>query len=190
MREILSVADRIEDLTRELPVSNYAGFLEEMNFKIRKMASQDYLFIDVYRSVNAFGESKKIIKQLEESAISTGMVLKVKDENNCNVKVFEQIFSSIAFVFLDEEMLQSDELKRHFRKNDEQYKVVFLVNLLSDEKELREFSRLFGFRSKVINLTLADFAEKNLAEVLKGSLDNSALDKLKKLSFLNDILAS
>ncbi len=64
MREILSVADRIEDLTKELPVSNYAGFLEEINFKIRKMASQDYLFIDVYRSVNAYGESKKIIKQL------------------------------------------------------------------------------------------------------------------------------
>lgn len=187
MREIIAVADRIEDLTRELPVSNYAGFLEEMNFKIRKMAAQDHLFIDVYRSKNAFGESKRIIKQLEESALSTGMVLKVKDEDNCSVKVFEQIFPAIAFVFLDEEMLHAEELKRHFRKNDEQYKVVFLVNLLRDEKEVREYSRLFGFRSKVIPLALEDFSEKNLAEVMQSSLDNTALDKLKKLSYLNSI---
>ncbi|QCR21557.1 hypothetical protein [Pontibacter sp. SGAir0037] len=187
MREILSVADRIEDLSREIPVSSYSGFLEETNFKIKKLAAQDAFFIDVFRSMNAFGECKKIIKQLEESSVNSGFVLNVRDENNCNIKIFEEVLPSVALVFLDEEMQQSGILRQHFRKSDEQYKLVLLVNLLEDERNLRDFSRLFGYRSKVITLTAADFTDKSIVEVLKSQVEVPVLDKLKKMSYLNSI---
>lgn len=187
MRELLTIADRVEDLSKEIPVSSFAGFLEETNRKIRKMASQTTFFIDVFRATNSSSETRKIVKQLQETNTNSDFKLVVKDENNYNIKVFEEIFSSVAFVFLDEEMEQSDVFKQHFRKNDDQYKVIFIVDLLNDEKKLREFSRSFNSRTKSITLTTIDFADKTLEEILQLYLDETALDKLKKISYLNSI---
>jgi hypothetical protein len=97
------------------------------------------------------------------------------------------LFASVAFIYVDEETEQSDIFKQYFKKNDDQYKVVLLIDLLEDEKKLKDFSRTFGYRTKVITLLPADFTDKTLAELLKAYLDVTALEKLKKMSYLNSV---
>jgi hypothetical protein len=67
MRELLTIADKVEDLSREIPVSSFSGFLEDTNRKIRKIAAKNYFLIDVFKSINASSETKKLAKYLQES---------------------------------------------------------------------------------------------------------------------------
>ena len=187
MRELLTIADRVEDLSKEIPVSSFSGFLEDTNRKIRKIAAKNYFLIDVFKSTNASSETKKLAKHLEESNTDNDFKLVFKDEHSHNIKIFEELFASVAFIYLDEETEQSDVFKQYFKKNDEQYKVVFLINLLEDEKTLKDFSRAFSYRTKVITLLPTDFTDKSLAELLKTYLDVTALEKLKKMSYLNSV---
>ncbi len=187
MRELITIADRVEDLSREIPVSSYAGFLEETNRKIKKIASKTAFFIDVYKTTNTSSEAKKLIKSFEESAPDGDFKIVIKDELNYNVRIFEDVFPSVAFVFADDEMQQAEVLKQHFKKTDEQYKVVFLVNMLQTENALRDFSRLFTYRTKTITVKPEDLADKTVAEILKAHFEIPILEKLKRIAYLNSI---
>jgi hypothetical protein len=187
MRELLSIADRIEDISREIPVSSFAGFLEGANRKIRKIASNDAFYIDVYRSEVSSAASKKLNKVLDEAVVSTNFVLVHKDEKNFDVRVFEHIFPSIALIYLDEELMLSGPLKQHIRNFDTQYKLVIVVNLLPEGTTNQEFNRLLSYRLKVINVLPEDFEGKTFTEILRAHLQGPVLDGLHKISYLNSI---
>src|SRR6478609_10016181 len=125
MRELSYIADRFSDLLKEMPVSSYAGFLEETRRKIKNLSDRDGFYIDVFTCTNASAESKQLTRSLQESAQNSSYNLVVKDENTSGVRVFEQVFASLGFVLLDETMLQCEPLQQLFKKTDSPYKVIF-----------------------------------------------------------------
>ncbi len=187
MRELQYIAERFDDLIRELPVSSYAGFLEETKRKIKVLADKDEFYIDVFNCTNASSESKKTVKLLESAAQNTGYRISLKDENNFSTRIFETVFPSVGFVLLDEEMLQNDALKQHFKKTDSTYKVMFIVNLLSNNDGIRDFSRQFSIRTKTFTLSPADLEGKSIGEIIGASIEAASVDKIKKIAYLNSI---
>lgn len=189
MREIAFIADRFSDLIREIPVSSYSGFLEETRRKIKQLSEREDFYIDVFSCTNAASESKNTVRHLQDAAQGTDFHLSLKTEQNFGIRVFENVFPSVGFVMLDEEMLQCAALKEHFRKSDSSYKVMFIVNILaSDENKIRDFSRAFSLRTKTFTLTPADLSGKNIKEILTTSItEPGALDKINKLAYLNSI---
>lgn len=187
MRELQYFADKFNDLLKELPISSYAGFLEDTKQKIKKLSEKEQFFIDVYKSSNTSHESKKLIRQLEESEKNTPFHLNFLDETNCSIRIFEQVFPSIGFVLLDEEMLQSATLIQHFKRNDTTYRLMYIINLLPDPAPLREFARNFSVRIKTITLNASDVENKPVSEILAASYDAASLDKIKKIAYLNSI---
>jgi hypothetical protein len=187
MRELLRIADRIEDLSREIPISSYAGFLEETNRKIRKIVSKEAFYIDVYKSEIISNESKRLSKILDDSLNETEFVFSNKNEKNFDTKVFEDIFPAIALVYLDEELLQSVDLKQYLKSNESPYKVILAVTLSDEIEPNPEFDKLFSYRVKVIHLSSADFVGKRFNEVLATHFEPVMLENLKNLSYLNSI---
>jgi hypothetical protein len=189
MREIAFIADRFSDLIREIPVSSYSGFLEETRRRIKHISEQQDFHIDVFACNNASSESKNAVRTLQDAAQGTDFRVSLKTEQNFSVRIFENIFPGIGFVMLDEEMLQCNTLREHFRKSDSSYKVMFIVNLLgADDSKLRDFSRSFSHRTKTFTITPADLAGKNLKEILSAYIpEQTTLDKINRLAYLNSI---
>lgn len=190
MREIKSIADRLEDFTRELSVSGYTGFLEETNFKIKRIANAEELTVDIWKHSSSGGEVKKFIKQLENTDNLSGknkIKLQFKDELSSGIKIFEEIFPSIAWVILDEEFCTTQTLKESFLQNAEQYKVIFIINSFDNEKAAENFSREAGYRIKSFIISLADVVAKSVEEILSMKLDNAQIESLKKVAYLNSV---
>jgi hypothetical protein len=188
MRELAYIADRFSDLMKEIPVSSYSGFLEETRRKIKKLSDNDSFYIDVFACTNASAEGKNTARHLQETAQGSSFHVALKDESNTGVRIFENVFPSIGFVIVDHPMLESESLKQYFSKTDSPYKVIFLVNLLSNSDKLRDFTRLFGFRTKTFTITTNDIAGKNLQDIISSSItDSNTLDKIKKIAYLNSI---
>ncbi len=187
MRELSYIAERFDDLLKELPVSSYAGFLEETRRKIKNISDKDAFYVDSFRCSNSSSESRKLAQALEESAGGSAYRLTPKDETNYSVRIFEDIFPSIGFILLDEEMLRCDALTQYFKKNDSTYRVVFIVNLLQNSEDLKNYSRQFSYRIKTFTLLPEEIGGKNLTEIITTAIDAPSLDKIKKLSYLNSI---
>ncbi len=187
MRELLSIADRVAEISREIPVSSYAGFLEEANYKIKKIAAKNAFYIDVYHCEPPSSSAKKLSAILNESLKQSDYVLNYKNENNFDIKVFEDIFPTIAIVYIDEETLASPVLMSHLKKSDSQYKLIIAINVESDELDETAVGRLFGYGKKVIVLTPLNFVEKSFSDVLAEKVDRKILEGLNRLSYLNSI---
>lgn len=185
MRELNHIAEKFDDLLRELPVSSYAGFLEATKQKIKKLAEQNAFHIDIFKSANASSESKKLARYLTETA-GDAYQLQLKDEDNYNIRVLQDVFPSVGLILLDEEMQQATSLIRHFRKPDTAYKIQIIINMTGDSNAAREFTR--QFRSKPVILALSDIEGKNIEQILQMAIPEAGShDKLKKLSYLNSI---
>lgn len=185
MRELNYIADRFDDLMKELPVSSYAGFLEETKKKIKQLADKDAFYVTVYRNTNASSESKKLAKKLEEESGSQYKILQ-KDETNYNIRILQDVFPSVGIILLDEEMQQSKELLQHFRRPDTSYRILIIINISNDPSIARDFNR--QFRSKTFVFAPADIEGKKLDEILAMVItDPASLEKLKKISYLNSV---
>jgi hypothetical protein len=187
MRDLLTIADRMDEIAREIPVSSYAGFLEEANYKIKKIAAKNAFYIDVYHSENISPFVKKFITTLNESVNDSNFVLYYKNEKTFDIKVFEDIFPSVAVVFLDETTQNSEILINHLKKYDSLYKVIVAINLELDEVDERGLGRIFGFGKKVISLKPEAFTGKSFEEILSEFIEPKMFESLKKLSYLNSI---
>ena len=187
MRELQYFADKFNDLLKELPISSYAGFLEDTKQKIKNLSEKDRFYIDVYKSTNTSQEAKKVLRQLEEATKDSLYTLQILDETNCSIRVFEQVFPTVGFVLLDDEMLQSDILLQHFKRNDTTYKLIFIINLLPTTDKLRDFARSFSVRIKTVTLNIEDIQDKTIETILTGTIEASSLEKVKKISYLNSI---
>lgn len=187
MRDLLYIADRFDDLLKELPVSSYAGFLEEARRKVRLIAGKEAFYVDIFRSTNASPESKKLAKSLADSATGSSYKPIIKDDLNYSIRVFEDIFPSMGFVLLDEEMQHCDVLSQYFRRNDSVYKVVFIINLLSDGDNLKNYTRQFSHYTKTIIIPHEAVSEKSIASIIESAIDAASMEKIKKLAYLNSI---
>lgn len=187
MRELLSIADRIAELTREIPVSSYSGFLDETNRKIRKISAEHSFYIDLFSSIHASSEINRLSHALESSALQSDFLLVHKNEDNYKIRVFDHVFPSVLFVFTDHELLGSAGIKEYFRTSEEQYKVVFLVDMLDDDAKFADFTRIFNYRTKKVLLKKADLEQATLAALLNTHIEAKTLEALKKFSYLNSV---
>ena len=186
MRELNYIAERFEDLMKELPVSGYAGFLDETKRKIKQLADKEAFYIDVFCSVNGSSESRKLARQLEETSSNSVYRVALKHENNYSIRVFEDVFPTIGIILLDEEMQKADKLLQYFRRPDTTYRLQLVVNLLQDQNGARDFTR--QFRSKAVILTPENLEGKTTEEIIKAAVEDTAsIDKMKKIAYLNSI---
>ncbi|SJZ43826.1 hypothetical protein [Sediminibacterium ginsengisoli] len=186
MRELNYIAERFEDLMKELPVSGYAGFLDETKRKIKQLADKEAFYIDVFCSVNASSESRKLARQLEETSSNSIYRITVKHENNYSVRVFQDVFPTVGIILLDEEMQKADKLIQYFRRPDTTYRLQLVVNLLQDQNGARDFTR--QFRSKAVILTPENLEGKTTEDIIKTAIEDTAsIDKMKKIAYLNSI---
>ncbi len=188
MRELIGIADKVEDIARELGISSYSGFLEEANLKIKKIAAKDDFIIDIYSHGFAGAEAKKMVNQLLGNTID-GYAFLLKDETAGSVKIFEQIFSSVAIIVFDEIFNAAETIKEIFRQHQAQYKVCIVINCFGgDDKMAKDFIRQSGFRGKVHIVAVAEVEDKSIEEIIALAVpEKLVVDKLKKVTYLNSV---
>lgn len=186
MRELITIADQLENFTKELGVSSYAGFLEETNRSIRKIATRDAFPLDIFSHSAATASTKGAIEALLRGAQGSEFQLRVLHENTKEKRVFDQVQSAVIIVFVDETFLAGPELLAPFRQN-EQYRFAFFINCTQDEKLAQQASRFMNYRVKSHILSLADIQEKKAEDILLTAIDAQQMDKLKRYTCVQSI---
>ncbi len=187
MRELNFVSERLEDIGKELGVSAYAGFLEETNRRVKKIVGSEHFYLDVLRSVSMGPEAKKFLVALQESVNNSGYVIRVFDNTQKSVKVFEDFFASIAIVLLEDEMPENDGIVARILQYEEEYKLVIIVNFQPTQDIARKFARQLGYRVRTQIIDAKDAIGKSMDELLKLNNEAIQIEKLKKLSYFNSI---
>lgn len=186
MRELQFVSERLEDISRELGVSAYSGFLEETQRKVKKITAAEKFYIDVYKSIAGSSAAKKFNEVFQASA-DAGYVIRFVDDNSHGIKVFEDIFASTAIVLLEDDEVSNNRIIQQIRQGDEQYRLVVVINITNDADLARKITREFGFRIKAHVLNATDIENKTLPEILSSLVETTQLEKLKKLTYYNSI---
>lgn len=189
MRELHFVPESVDSIIKELGVSNFTGFLEATNRKVRKMTAHNLFHLDVYLHSFSPQRIKDIALKMEESATDSGnFQLHIKRDPEQEVKVFEQIFPSVALVFFDDVFNADPLLKDRLKQVSSQYKLVIFLNFMDNEDATRQISRELHFSPRAFTINGNECEGKTIEELLKSVVaETEKLDKLKKLSYLNSI---
>lgn len=189
MRDLQFVPDTLESIIKEMGVSNYSGFLDATTTKVRKITSHNLFHVDVFVQPYAPQRLQKLAQELEVSSNNSGnflLHLKKKAENN--IKVFEQVFPSVAIVFFDDTFNNDAALKANLKQLSSQYKLVLFLNFFETDTICRQFLRELNYSAKGIIVNGDDCQDKTADDLLKGVVpENEKLEKLKKLSYINSI---
>lgn len=186
MRELVQLADQLESFSKELGVSSYAGFLEETNRSIRAMATQNVFLIDVFSNSNPTPATAKLMGDLIGQAPASEFQFKKIDEKTRQIRVFDQLQSSVVFIFVDETFLAGNDLLSMIKQN-EQYRFAFIINCSQDEKLTESVTRQLGYRVKSVVLKAEDLDGKKIDEILVMLIDAQQLDKLKRYNYLQTV---
>ena len=180
------MADQLESFSKELGVSSYAGFLEETNRSIRAMATQNVFLIDVFSNSNPTPATAKLMGDLIGQAPASEFQFKKIDEKTRQIRVFDQLQSSVVFIFVDETFLAGNDLLSMIKQN-EQYRFAFIINCSQDEKLTESVTRQLGYRVKSVVLKAEDLDGKKIDEILVMLIDAQQLDKLKRYNYLQTV---
>ena len=175
MKELLHIADGFNELLKELPVSSFAGFLEESGRKIRRIADNTAFHIDLFCCTNASAAGKKIMQSLQEN--ETPYKLLIKNELNYTVRVFEDPIPSIAFIIWDEAMQECDALIRYFKKENNGYRAMFLVDLLGNNHNIQSLIAQSEQSVKTFFLPPEKVNSGHLSTILTADIHPSSLEQ-------------
>lgn len=185
MKELLHIADGFNELLKELPVSSFAGFLEETGRKIRRISDNNVFYIDLFCCNNTSAAGKKCIQALQENEAPYKLI--IKNELNYSVRIFEDPIPTIAFIVWDEAMQECDALIRYFKKENNNYRAMFLVDLLENANTIQNTVGQLDQSVKTFILLPEKINGKQLSAILSSVIQLSLLEKLQKLSCLNSI---
>jgi hypothetical protein len=188
MKDFLFVSDRLEDISRELGVSNYSGFLEEAQRKIKRIIVDETFHIDIIFNSGSSSDVRKLLASFKES-VKTDSLLSINEitEKTELVRVFENFFSSIAIVLFDEDVLNESILLNRIKHMSDEYKVVIFINFYDDETFAKQIAQTLNSTSKSFIISNVECKNKKLSEVLNLFIEADRLAQLKKLTSINSI---
>lgn len=185
MREITIFADRIEEILKEIPVSSYAGFLEESQKKIKKISNATYLSVDVLAAPNLTSSSRNLLEKITSSQPFNQQVRWLpKNADQVAQRMFGELFPSVAVILLNDELLQDQYFKHFFHRNDEQYRLIIIINTTNKEASVKELTRAFNFKTKYQVIDEASLQDKTIEEFFESIIDKNSFEKLKLLAAL------
>jgi hypothetical protein len=183
MRELLSISDQIEQFTKELGVSSYAGFLDESVHKIKKMAATKELPAHVFIHSAAISKALEAKKILSEIAKDADFSLSFIHEGDSQLKVFEQIFPAILFIIADDHIDHQPELLSSIRNNQD-YRYVIVINASGNTEIQKKISRFLSYKVKSTFYNLSDLEGKSFFDILAPLIEKNQLEKVKKYTLL------
>ena len=188
MKDFLFVSDRLEDISKELGVSNYSGFIEETQRKIKRIINDETSHVDIIFNKGSSSDVRKLLVSFRES-VKTEPVFNINEisEKTELVRVFEQFFPSIAVVLFDEDVLSESVLLNRIQHMSAEYKVIILINFFDDETFVKQVEQTLNNTTKSFIISAAECKNKKLGEVLQLFIDKDKLIILKKLTFINSI---
>lgn len=189
MRDLLFVSERLDDINKELGVSSFAGFLEEAKRKVQKILSTDKFYIDIILHPIAAQKVQQLAADFKEASIlQDHYSINIKKENISAIKIFEQIFTGVAFVFFDDVLNNDEKLKNEIKSISDQYKLIIFFNFFEDETLCKQFTRQLNYNTKSAVVSAADCNDKSVDDILKSIIPEAdRLQKLKRFSYFNSI---
>lgn len=188
MKDFTFVSDRLEDISRELGVSNYSGFLEETQRKVKRFIADENLQIDFIFHCGSSSDVRKLLASFREDT-RADLAININEINEKTelVRVFEQYFPSIAIVFFDEDVFNESILLNRLQHMSGEYKVVIFINFYDDENVAGQIAQKLNSNTNSFIINATECKNKKLNELLQQFVDNERLLKLKKITFINSI---
>jgi|GEM_PF-4476302 len=185
MNEIAFFSDKIQEINRELGISNATGFLEDTQEHLTRFANTEALPVDIYRVENSSSKIKNIIQSW---CSSPGVKANVITPINFNARSITTTFPAIAVCCLDNEMNAGITVPVYIASLYEQYKVVIIVNFLEELENKKTFIDSLGYRIKIKQLNGIDLQEgKTLYSIIEDTVTPTLISVLKTLANLNKV---
>jgi hypothetical protein len=190
MKELQFIPDRLDDIQKELGISGFSGFLEDARKKTLGIIATDQLCADIfYHSVSPAAIEENIASLKNASAGSSPIKCSFFTEKTKKpVKVFRELFPSIAIVYYDECVHKDVDFRSDIILGAEQYNLVLLINYFDDESAARQFCGKLPFASKPVFLAGQAASKKTAEELFQAALiQPNALNSLKKMACCRSI---
>jgi low affinity Fe/Cu permease len=187
MRDLYFVADRLEDISKELGASSFSGFLEDTKLKVKNIAADETFHIDVLHYSGSGLRVSRTLQQLQEVTFNTPYKLHVIDDQTSSIRIFEQIFPTIAFVLFDDNFMSDATLLNRIEQMSDPYKVLFIINFSSNPEEVEKFKKRLKFQIKPFVVDSEEIQGKSIDAILQSVLDKGALERLNKLGYFNSV---
>ncbi len=185
MRELSFIEQRLQEVEKELGVSNYAGFLQESRQKLSNILATSSFYADVYQHSAAGEQAKSLVKQLLGN--STESRFFVKDENISSVRVFKEILPATAIIIFDETFQQAKTLQEKFVFFAPQYRFVLIINF-TEPSAAQTFARSIKYPSQSQIVEATSFKDLSANDLLKQLIPESAFrNALQSYSYINSI---
>lgn len=185
MRELSFIEQRLQEVEKELGVSNYAGFLQESRQKLNNILATSSFYADVYHHSASGEQAKSLVNQLLGN--STESRFFVKDENISSVRVFKEILPATAIIIFDETFQQAKTLQEKFVFFAPQYRFVLIINF-TEPSTAQTFARSIKYpsQSQIVEATsLKDFSTNDLLKQLIP--ENTFRNALQRYSYINSV---
>lgn len=185
MRELYFIEQRLQEVEKELGVSNYAGFLQESCQKVSNILATSSFYADVYQHSASGEQAKSLVNQLLGN--STESRFFIKGENVSSVRVFKEIFPATAIIIFDETFQHAKTLQEKFAFFALQYRFVLIINF-TEPSTAQTFARSIKYpsQSQIVEATsLKDLSANDLLKQLIP--ENPFRNALQRYSYINSI---
>jgi len=185
MQELQFIPERLEAIQQELGVFAFSGFLEDARNKARHIVESDLLSTDVYYHSAASDAIRENIKALVEdpSAVLSYKYFFYSEKASKPIRVYRDLFSSIAIVYYDSCLHQEAELRKNLVLDIDQYSLVLVIPFVENESVLHEFQKTIPNTLKIICLSPEQAHQRTLPELMElASIQPTTRNSLKRIS--------
>ena len=188
MRELQFVADRLEDIGKELVISHYSGFLEESHRKIKKITASDLFPIDLYIHSLSSSRARTLISQLTASCDTSYYQPQVRTENGDTIRIFEQVFPAVAILAYDEVVYNDPSIREKLKNSTGQYKVIIIINFFKDPSFCRELITELGPQAKLFLAQAEDCMDRTMDNLFRTLIpEDLQRERLRKIAYINSV---
>lgn len=186
MRELSFIEQRLQEVEKELGVSNYAGFLQESRQKISNILAKNSFYVDVYQHSASSKQAKSWVNQLI-SGNNTVNHFFIKDENTATQRVFKEVLAATAFIIFDETFQQSQALQDKFAFFASQYRLVCIINFIEPDVA-KNFSRSIKYPSQCQLVEATTLSDLPVNELIQQLIPEVAFrNALQRYSYINSV---
>ncbi|MCU7551422.1 hypothetical protein OCK74_20030 [Chitinophagaceae bacterium LB-8] len=187
MSDLNFIVEKLEDMRKDIGISNFSGFLEKTGENVSKIAADRSCHVDIYYHSSSIPSIRKKVEEISKQNGEPGFVYHFISDKKEPLRMFLQMMPAIAVIFLDEDFSQSEKPFQFLRNRVGQYKLLFLINFSGEEKMAKEFSAQIDRSIKLHAISYEAFSSTSLKALISEMVDNNILARLNSFALHNTV---
>lgn len=187
MSDLNFIVDKLEEVRKDMGISNFSGFLEKTQEQIGRLASDRRCHADIYYHSSSIPSIRKKVEEISGQGSDPGFAFHFISDKREPVRLFLQLMPAIAVIMLDEDFCAADRPFQFFQNRAGQYKLLFVIDFSAAENTCRDFLTRIDKGIRVHTHTYAAFGQTDLQTLIGETAPGNTLGQLNAYALHNTV---